>query len=639
MVPRPFMIIGVNYRFCLVSQFFYFSYEDGCSKLAGMKKLVLVVFVGCCLWLPTLCAQTLPDEFPGARSLYAKAVREMREGNYALAIATYNELVSGYKNSQYRDIYHYGLARAYYHAGEFDQALNVLASFHTLFPNSYLAPYAYHLRANSAYRTTRLESAFHDYIQAYEDAEDRRLRELSRHSILAMIDAGYVAPDSALATLPADLICPVKTRIAYLMKGRWTAGKIETFLAGCPSLPTDEKPPPQRDKSRALIGVLLPITGPYGRYGQAVLDGATLAAEHLEEDGFPVELLVYDTRADNVTAAREALLLAEAEVDLIIGPLLSSVAATAAAALSCSAVPLLVPAATQAGFSTLSPGCFQMSANVETIGRGMAQYAVRHRGMTTVAVICPAAVDEMTMADAFASEAERLGAHVLAVERFRSGETDFGPYINDIKEAILGPPQDSIFYITLEGDTLEENEAPVSFDGLFIPATEDQLFLILPQINFYRVTTSFLGTGEWNTTKVLKLGDKVLKDAVFHSDRAGMQHSAEYDDFAAAYDIRYGAEPDRLAAAGYDAVNILADAFRPGKRDRKEFVDYLASLERFDGASGPMTFGRDRTNLELPLFTLRDGLVQPLAERPTVEESSEEAPPDPLDVEVIETGP
>ncbi len=602
-----------------------------------MKKPTIIALVGCCLWLPTLLAQTLPGQFPGAQPLYEKALRQMREQDYQGAIETFDELVTNYKNSQYRDIYHYGLARAYFHAGEFNDAYLMLEGFSTLFPNSYLLPYAYHLKANCEYRLERLGRAFSGYIEAYRSTDDRRLRELSRKSILAMVEAGYIPRDSALAALPSELVCPVRSRAAYLMLARWSDEKIQSYLAGCPPLRAEERTPVRRDKSRPLIGVLLPMTGPYAKYGQAVLDGALLARELLREEGASVELLVYDTQTDNVIAAREAVVLEEADVDLVVGPLLSTVAATVAATLSCSEIPQVVPAATQAGFSELSPNCYQMSANVETIGRGMAQYAVRHRGMTTVAAMCPATIDEMTIANAFAREAERLGAHVLAVERFRPGETDFGPYINDIKEAILGPPVDSVFYITLEGDTLEENETPVAFDGLFIPATADQLFLILPQINFYRVTTSFLGTEEWNNTKVLKLGEKVLKDAVFHSSGAAMPGSEAYDKFAAAYDAKFGAEPDRLAALGYDVVYLLAEAFSAGKRSHKQVAEYLRSLERYQGASGKMTFGDSRTNLELPLFTLRDELVQPLTQQPTVEEiSGEDFLPDSVKVEMSE---
>ncbi len=592
-----------------------------------MKKLLVIVIIG--LLFTPAAAQDLPDEFPRAQSLFARGQRHMGERDYPAAIDAFDELVRGFKNSQYRDIYNYSLARAYYLSGDFESSIQTLLSFHSLFPRSKLNSYVFLLQANSEYRLSQLESAFLGYIRAYQTADDSQLRTLSEKSLLAVVESGYIPSDSLLDIAPRDILCQVKARIVYLKSNNWDQAAIDNFMAGCPKSLLKKKDKQTTPEGEMKVGLMLPISGPYGKYGQAIMDGAMLATQVLREQGIEIDLLAYDTRADNVTAAREAIVLTEANINMIIGPLLSHVAATTAGLLSCHKIPQLVPAATQAGFTELSPACFQMSANMETIGRGMAQYAVRHRGMTTLAVITPTTIDEMTMGEAFAAEAERLGAHVLAVEKFRPDETDFGPYINDIKEAIIGPPVDSMFYITLDGDTLKPGEVPVSFDGLFIPASEQQLFLLLPQLNFYRVTTSYLGTDEWNTAKVLKLGEKVLKDAVFYSSEAAMHNSLSYDVFAAAYDAKYAAEPGRLVAVGFDAINILADAYREGRHDPTELVDYLRTLSRHEGTSGRITFGQGRTNMELPLFTLREGQVRPLIERPVVEDLPEDAtPPD-----------
>jgi ABC-type branched-subunit amino acid transport system substrate-binding protein len=601
-----------------------------------MRKLSAIIFIILLVATAWAAAQNLTDEFPRAQSLFARAQRLMSEKNYPAAIETYNELVKGFKNSQYRDIYQYGLARAYYLSGNFRNASQTLAPFHSLFPKSGLRPYAYQLEANCDYRLSHLEAAFRGYLRTFETADDNRLRSLSERSILATVEAGYVPPDSLIEIVPGSLSCQVKARVAYLMAQYWDDAKVDEFMGGCPKSMFKGDPHPKAAKGESAVGLMLPLSGPYAKYGQSILDGAMMAAEMLSQGGITIDLLTYDTRADNVTAAREAIALAESEVAMVVGPLLSNVAATTAAALSCRNVPVLVPAATQAGFTDLSPVCFQMSPNMEIIGRGMAQYAVKHRGMTTLAVITPTTLDEMTMAEAFAAEAERLGARVLAVEKFRPDETDFGPYINDIKEALIGPPDDSTFYITLDGDTLKAGEMPVTFDGMFMPATEQQLFLLLPQLNFYRVTTSYLGADEWNTAKVLKLGEKVLKDAVFYSSEAAMHHSQEYDQFAAAYDTRFAAEPGRLVALGYDAMNILATAYRAGRHGPEDLFEFLNSLRGYEGVSGRITFGRSRSNLDLPLFTLREGQVRPLIERPTVEEIPEdEMPPDSGAIEVI----
>jgi ABC-type branched-subunit amino acid transport system substrate-binding protein len=596
--------------------------------------VILLLFYWLVAGTQTAAQQALPDEFPRAQSLFAKAQRLMREKDYPAAIDAYDELVKGFKYSQYRDIYNYALARAYYLSGDYGHAATALSNYHSLFPNSSLTPYAYHLMANCAYRGGQLESAFRLYARAYRSAHDNHLRDLSRRSLLAAVEAGYFPPDSVLSEAPRDLECPIRARMAFLITGYWSREQIDSFMIDCPEESPAEEKPPLPESGSAVVGLMLPLSGAFAKYGEAILDGAMLAAEMLKREGFRLELLVYDTKSDHITAAREAQALAKAQVDLVIGPLLSNIAATAAAVLSAHHIPLLVPAASQAGFTDLSPLCFQMSPNMVAIGRGMAQYAARHRGMTTMAVITPTTIDETTIAESFVTEAKRLGVDIIAVEKFRPGETDFGPYIRDIKEAILGPIEDSTFYVTLEGDTLKPGEMPVTFDGIFIPATEKQLFLMLPQLNFYRVDASYLGTDEWNTEKVLKLGEKVLRDAVFYSSRAAMHHSAKYEKFATAYDAKYGSEPDRLAAIGYDAVSMLADAMREGRQGPGDIAGYLRLLDGYEGASGRITFGTGRSNLELPLFTLKEGLVRPLVERPPVEE-----PPTPpsrsVGVEVI----
>lgn len=601
-----------------------------------MKRLLLIFITMALLAGDFVFSQALPDEFARAQSIFSRAQRLMREKDYPGAIDAYNELVVGFKNSEYRDIYNYGLARANYHLGDYKTAGEVLAGFHSLFPNSHLAPYAYHLKANCFYRAGQIENSFRNYLAAYRNAPDNQLRRLSERSIIAMIKAGYFPSDSVLALVPGDLECSVKSQMAFLMKGRWSREQLDSLLGRCPKDIFDVEKPREPSSGGLTAGLLTPLSGTYARYGQALLDGAKLAAEKLRGMGIPIEILAYDTKADNVTAARQAIALEESEANIIIGPLLSNVAATTAAVLGNKKIPLLVPAATQAGFTELSPDCFQLSANIKTIGRGLAQYAVRHKGMTTLAVISPTSLDELTMAESFAAEARRLGAKILAFEKFRPGETDFGPYVRDIKDAILGQVGDSTFHVTLKGDTLRPGEVAVDIDGIFIPANEQQLFLILPQLDFYRITAAYLGADEWNTEKVIKLGERTLGNAVFYSTSAAMGDSPGYDEFSSEFDTKYSGPPDRLAAVGYDAMMILGDAYLQGRKSPGDIAQYLKSLNGYNGISGRISFGKSRSNLELPLFKFVEGQVKPLIERSLVEEPEDtEPPPESIGTEVI----
>jgi len=554
-------------------------------------------------------AQNLANEDSRAVSLYGDAQQHLRDKEYPAAVETLQNLVNGFAKSPYCDLYLYSLGRACYLAGDFQKAAMTMEQLSQSFPLSYLMPYASYLRANADYRLGRLASACLSYGQAYGTTTDERLKQLGRQSLLAAVEAGYFPADSILNQLPADLLCPVKGRMASLRSGQWDQKKVAAFMGDCPREMNRRDQSASTTADRLTIGLVVPLTGPYAKYGRAILDGAMLAAEQLAREQLPIDMPVYDTKADNVTAARAALSLAESGVDLIIGPLLSDVAATTAAALACYHMPLLVPAATQAGFTDLSPACFQLSPNMITIGRGMAQYAVSRRGLKKLAVMTPSTVDEQTMAEAFVAEATRLGAEIVAIERYRPGETDFTPYIKDLKDTLLKTVGDSTIYLTLEGDSLDRYLAPVSLDAIFIPANENELTLLLPQLDYFQVRAIYLGTDTWDNDQILKLGPRVLGQAVFYSARAAMRQSAGFEAFAALYTARFGAAPDHLAALGYDAVSMAASGYRLGRVGPGYLGEFLGSLKGYDGVSGRITFGKVRTNLELPLFSYQNGRV------------------------------
>lgn len=592
-----------------------------------MRKVALIVtlLLFFCPW-SKVAGTVSSEEPPEARLLFGKAQRFTREKNYPAAFDTYKQLIRGFGASPYGDVYSYAMARACYFSGDYPQAEQILKNLSMAHPTSSLLAYADYLRANCAYRTNQFDKAFGLYIQAYKATGDERLKEISEKSLLAMADAGYFPSDSILMQVPADLQCRIKNRLAYLMAGYWNRERLTSFMADCPGEWNDKNYRPTADSNHLLVGTILPMSGPYARYAESVMNGVILAAARLRTEGIRIDISAYDTQTDNVTAAREVLTLAESDVNMIIGPLLSDVAATAAAALGDHGVPLMVPAATQAGFTDLSTSCFQMSPNLVTVGRGLAQYAVTHRHLSKLAVMMPVTFDEMVLTDAFVAEAKRIGAHIVAVERFRPDETDFGVYIRDIKTAILGLPKDSTIYITRDGDTLEAGEVPVALDAIFIPAAEEQLFLLLPQLDFYRVETSlYLGIDSWGSDKIVRLNEKMLRKAVFYSGREAMLHSAGYEEFATAYDSKYGVAPDRLAALGYDAVKLLAAAYRQGHLGKADLLTLLRLTKSYEGASGRMTFGKNRSNLEIPLFAVRNGQVIPLGETLTATESLETA--------------
>jgi branched-chain amino acid transport system substrate-binding protein len=242
----------------------------------------------------------------------------------------------------------------------------------------------------------------------------------------------------------------------------------------------------------------------------------------------------------------------------------------------------------------------------------MAEYAVDILHADSAAIITSTGTEHLEMVRAFANRFQQLGGTIVAIEYYRSRDKDFGPYIRDVKAILLGRHPDSIFFVDEKGDTLDADGIPARIDCLFLPGSPDQIRLLLPQIRFYNLNGSYLGSDGWGDEAVLKLGDNTTREAVFPSPFLSGVGSDEYVFFSAAYDARFGRQPNRLAALGYDAVRLVTRALRSGGGSKEMLIEQLKKVQNYDGSSGKITFGENRENIEMPLFRILSEQAVPL---------------------------
>jgi branched-chain amino acid transport system substrate-binding protein len=143
------------------------------------------------------------------------------------------------------------------------------------------------------------------------------------------------------------------------------------------------------------IGVLGPMTGPFGLRGKDLLDGAQLAAEDINATGLKIggkpvkiEIVSMDDKADVETAKKGAQALLDGGVHAVIGPLLTPQAAAVIPMFAAKGVPQLFTA-TAAHLNTLGKGnTFRLQANDALQGRAMAVFAYDNlRGQRIVTLV------------------------------------------------------------------------------------------------------------------------------------------------------------------------------------------------------------------------------------------------------------
>ncbi len=555
-------------------------------------------------------AENLDDD-PEAVSQYAKGKRLLREGNYYAAVRLFEELEARFSNSKNLDLFVFNRAKARYHLGDHADARAGFEYFVKRFPGSGYFAHAYYFIGNTWYLTGNVDRATRAFLRSYSHSRDEQLDRLVLSSLIATFKNATSIKLGAIdfEGIPGPRKCKLIRQLAQTLVERGEFNSARAMLAICGeelALSDDQTATFQSAKQQLEIALLLPMSGELRGYGEEIYNGAVIAAEHYrQQSGREIKLVPYDSKGDPVEAARIAGELSRSlGTDALVGPLTSEEAAVVSASLSCSSMPMIAPAATQAGLTLLSPTSFQLAPNIELEGVTLADYARTTVKADSVAIITSTMTDHLRMARAFADRFESLGGTVVAVEYYRSRDKDFGPYIRDIKKILLGEPADSTYYINADGDTLDLDVIPAKIDCLFLPGSPNQLRQLLPQVHFYNLSGFYLGSDGWGDDVVYKLGDDVTKGAVFSSPFLEGKNTAEYLKFATTYDARFGSQPHRLAALGYDAVGLLTSTIVSGGISRDNIVERLKKVTSYQGASGRVVFGDNRENIEMPLYRI-----------------------------------
>ncbi len=539
----------------------------------------------------------------------------LQSGEYLSAYNSLLQLTETYSGSRNIDKYLFFRSKAAWYAGLYTESRMGLERLIGAYPTSSYVPYGYYFLGNVNYRLEQVGPALDAYIKAYNSSNDKRLTDLAVKALIGMVaDYGSQASERIIAApIPSGRRCDLLVKLARELFSEKNYQPIKSLLSSCQSaeahaLQTDAE---QYVKQKAEIAAVLPLSGEMQTYGDAILNGIKLRVEQCNDSsGMNVKSVVYDTEGQTLEAARIIRRLSAEDVGAVIGPLTSEATAVASAALSCGDMPMIAPAAGQADLTELSSTCFQLTPNLDWQGVRMADLAIDYLGADTAAIMTPTSPENLSMARAFADRFKARGGHILAVEYFRVRETDFGPFVKDIKSLILGELLDSLIFINEQGDTIDPEEVPVWIDCIYIPAEATQLRLLLPQIQFYNLKTALLGADGWGQKLVYDLGENVLGMHYFTSSRIIDDESERVRQFYFDFDKRFGHQPGRLEALGYDAASLLCDAFANGNFSREDIARYLSSIKGYHGVAGDVSFGSNRENVDLPVYRIEYGRPQ-----------------------------
>jgi len=398
----------------------------------------------------------------------------------------------------------------------------------------------------------------------------------------------------------------------------------------------------RRDQVKpTAVGVLLPLSGRYQRFGESALAGIKLALE-----GSGVELVVKDTKGepDEAKKAVQELVLDD-QVIAVIGPIVTTEAQAAAVDADELGVPIIA-LSREESLTDRGPYVFRSMLTNSAQAHALVSYATDVRGYTSFGVLYPSIPYGQELANDFWDGVLAKGGEVTGAESYAHDQTTFGPIIkrlvgrefltdrmdylqqaHAINESSMSPYQKKNAF-----EKLKKGLPPVvDFEALFIPDTAKNVSLIAPALAVEDMVTNacdkhdmeriaktmglktpaemkrmktvlLLGANAWdNTEDITVRAGKFVDCAVFVDGFYPGSARPSTSKFVKAFTDSAGHTPDMISAYGYDAgmaVKQVASKDKPQTRDA--FRDALGKVKNLPGAGGNISVnGRE---LEHPLF-------------------------------------
>ncbi len=374
------------------------------------------------------------------------------------------------------------------------------------------------------------------------------------------------------------------------------------------------------------IGVLLPLKGKFGTYGQSDLESIQLAFRFFESEysGPNINLVIEDS-GDEPSQAIKALdkLVFKHHVLAVIGPLASK------------GIELITQRAQSLGVPLISlaryPGVsgdyiFQSGVTLEHQSKEIARYAVERLKLKKFAILYPRDKVGEAASQYFWNAVDHLGGEIVGIESYIPNETDFrqvvdklsGLYYQDARQLELDlltkeRELQNIKRKTRKTEKFFNLKPIIDYEAVFIPDEPKVAGQVLPTFSYRDVDKiNFLGTSAWNSLEFLKRAPTNLQNIYFVDAFYPESLSPSVQEFISKFRLAYEREPTAMDAMAYDTATLVESVIRrlPANPRRSDFRDQLMSVKNFPGVSGTLSFEGLKNSHGLQVLTVNAGKIQ-----------------------------
>ncbi len=339
-----------------------------------------------------------------------------------------------------------------------------------------------------------------------------------------------------------------------------------------------------------LVGEYGSLTGSEATFGKSTHEGITMALDEINANGGvngrKIKLLTEDDQSKAEEAANAVTkLISQNNVIAVLGEVASSNSLAAGPICQSNKVPMISPSSTNPAVTEKGDYIFRMCFLDSYQGESMANYVTRQLGMKTAAILIDVKSDYSTgLAHFFKNQFVKNGGRIVAEQSYAKGDNDFRSQLTAIKSA---NPQ-----------------------MIFVPGYYSDIGQIAIQSRDLGITQPLVGGDGWESPQLIEIGGKALEGCFYSNHYFPGDPNPNVQTFVQKYKERFGATPGALAALGYDAARVLADAMkRAGKVDGPAIRDAIAATKGFAGVTGSITLGPDRNpqGKKLVIVEIKDG--------------------------------
>ena len=324
------------------------------------------------------------------------------------------------------------------------------------------------------------------------------------------------------------------------------------------------------------IGVIMPMSGPIGGFGQSANKGIVLAHELQPKlkNGDSIKVILLDNKSDKIESANAMQkLVSDDNVAAVVGALTSTNTMAITKIAGQNRTPMVAPVATNILVTKNRKYANRVCFSDAFQGQVAANFIKNDLKKSKVVVITDVKQDySIGISKVFKKAFKKLGGKVLKQVKITSGNSDFKAAISSIKS--LKP------------------------ELVFFPIYSAEAALIAKQAKQLGLDVPFVGTDGMTADKVFfETGGSAVEGFyntdLFSADAPKTTKASQ--EFEKAYKVKYGEGVHPFAALSADSYNIIVNAMNQCSDPSNGpcINENIKSTKGFEGVSGVITIEKN----------------------------------------------